>query len=51
MKIREIPVKEKLEYLYSLLSAVLPVVKQIHIEQCSEVELERRLRGEVLMVY
>lgn len=45
VKIREIPVKEKLEYLYCLLSSVLPVVKRIHREQCSEVELERRLRG------
>lgn len=51
MKIREIPVKEKLEYLYCLLSSVLPVVKRIHREQCSEVELERRLRGEMLLMF
>ncbi|KAL3820499.1 hypothetical protein ACJIZ3_006404 [Penstemon smallii] len=44
-RIREIPAKEKLQYLYSLLSAVLPIVKRIHSEQCSEVELEKRLRG------
>ncbi|GFP96346.1 lysine-specific demethylase jmj25 [Phtheirospermum japonicum] len=44
-RIREIPAKDKLQYLYCLLSAVLPVVKQIHSEQCSEVELEKRLRG------
>ncbi|KZV37145.1 hypothetical protein F511_15065 [Dorcoceras hygrometricum] len=44
-RIREIPAKEKLQYLYCLLSAVLPIVKQIHSEQCYEVELEKRLRG------
>ncbi|KAL3615066.1 hypothetical protein CASFOL_040727 [Castilleja foliolosa] len=44
-RIREIPAKEKLQYLHCLLSAVLPVVKQIHSEQCSEVEIEKRLRG------
>ncbi|XP_075523143.1 E3 ubiquitin-protein ligase JMJ24-like isoform X1 [Primulina tabacum] len=44
-RIREIPAKEKLQYLYCLLSAVLPIVKQIHSEQSSEVELEKRLRG------
>ncbi|KAJ4719424.1 lysine-specific demethylase JMJ25 [Melia azedarach] len=45
VRIREIPVLDKLQYLYCLLSAVLPVVKQIHQIQCSEVELEKRLRG------
>ncbi|KAL3616829.1 E3 ubiquitin-protein ligase jmj24 [Castilleja foliolosa] len=45
-RIREIPAKEKLQYLHCLLSAVLPVVKQIHSEQCSEVEIEKRLRAE-----
>ncbi|KVH89577.1 JmjC domain-containing protein [Cynara cardunculus var. scolymus] len=44
-KIRDIPGQEKLEHLFCLLSSVLPVVKQIHFEQCSELELERRLRG------
>ncbi|KAL0407363.1 UNVERIFIED_CONTAM: Lysine-specific demethylase [Sesamum latifolium] len=44
-RIREIPAKDKLQYLYCLLSAVLPIVKRIHSEQCSEVELEKRLRG------
>ncbi|XP_073302831.1 E3 ubiquitin-protein ligase JMJ24-like isoform X1 [Primulina huaijiensis] len=44
-RIREIPAKEKLQYLYCLLSAVLPMVKKIHSEQCSEVQLEKRLRG------
>ncbi|KAK6154706.1 hypothetical protein DH2020_008954 [Rehmannia glutinosa] len=44
-RIREISAKDKLQYLYCLLSAVLPIVKQIHSEQCSEVELEKRLRG------
>lgn len=45
VRIREIPVQDKLQYLHCLLSSVLPVVKQIHYEQCSEVELEKRLRG------
>ncbi|EYU43402.1 hypothetical protein ABFS82_08G143200 [Erythranthe guttata] len=44
-RIREISAKDKLQYLYSLLSAVLPIVKRIHSEQCSEVELEKSLRG------
>ncbi|KAL6553250.1 hypothetical protein OROGR_007092 [Orobanche gracilis] len=44
-RIREIPAKDKLQYLYCLLSAVLPIIKQTHSEQCSEVELEKRLRG------
>lgn len=44
-RIREIPAQNKLQYLYSLLSAVLPVVKHIHNQQCFEVELEKRLRG------
>ncbi|XP_051135650.1 E3 ubiquitin-protein ligase JMJ24 isoform X2 [Andrographis paniculata] len=44
-RIREIPAKDKLQYLYCLLAAVLPIVKQIHAVQCSEVELEKRLRG------
>eukprot|EP00257_Ricinus_communis_P024497 XP_025011911.1 lysine-specific demethylase JMJ25 isoform X1 [Ricinus communis] len=45
VRIREIPVLDKLQYLYCLLSSVLPVVKQIHHEQCSEVELEKKLHG------
>ncbi|GAY57421.1 JmjC domain-containing protein JMJ24 [Citrus sinensis] len=45
VRIREIPVLDKLQHLYCLLSAVLPVVKQIHQIQCSEVELEKKLRG------
>lgn len=48
-RIREIPAKDKLQYLYCLLSAVLPIVKRIHAEQCSEVELEKRLRGMMLI--
>ncbi|KAL1567379.1 lysine-specific demethylase JMJ25-like [Salvia divinorum] len=44
-RIREISAQDKLQYLYCLLSAVLPIVKRIHAEQCSEVELEKRLRG------
>ncbi|XP_021282219.1 lysine-specific demethylase JMJ25 isoform X1 [Herrania umbratica] len=45
VRIREIPVLDKLQYHYGLLSSVLPVVKKIHQEQCSEVELEKRLHG------
>lgn len=44
-RIREIPVLDKLQYLYCLLSSVLPIVKQIHQQQCAEVELEKKLRG------
>ncbi|KAL6538646.1 hypothetical protein OROGR_012634 [Orobanche gracilis] len=44
-RIRQIPAKDKLQYLYCFLSAVLPIVKQTHSVQCSEVELEKRLRG------
>lgn len=39
---------DKLQYLYCLLSSVLPVVKQIHQQQCAEVELEKKLRGKKL---
>ncbi|KAJ6434459.1 hypothetical protein OIU84_018051 [Salix udensis] len=45
VRIREIPVLDKLQYLHCLLSSVLPIVKQIHHEQCFEVKLEQRLRG------
>ncbi|KAK9919858.1 hypothetical protein M0R45_028433 [Rubus argutus] len=45
VRIREIPALDKLQYLHCLLSSVLPVVKQIHQEQCFEVELEKKLRG------
>lgn len=51
MRIREIPVLEKLQHLYCLLSAVLPLVKQIHQIQCSEVELEKKLRGKKLLMF
>ncbi|TYH59963.1 hypothetical protein ES332_D08G259200v1 [Gossypium tomentosum] len=44
VRIREIPVLDKLQYHYCLLASVLPVIKKIHQEQCSEVELERKLR-------
>lgn len=47
VRIREIPVLDKLQFLHVLLSAVLPVVKQIHCEQCYEVELEKKLRGKM----
>ncbi|XP_047307879.1 lysine-specific demethylase JMJ25 isoform X2 [Impatiens glandulifera] len=44
-RIREISVQDKLQYLHCLLSSVLPVIKNIHHQQCFEVELERKLRG------
>ncbi|KAF6148479.1 hypothetical protein GIB67_038834, partial [Kingdonia uniflora] len=44
-KIREIAVSDKLQYSYNILSSILPVVKQIYSDQCSELELESRLRG------
>ncbi|CDY32148.1 BnaCnng06570D [Brassica napus] len=45
VRIQGIPVLQKLQYLYRLLSAVLPVIKQIHLDQCTELELEKKLRG------
>lgn len=48
-KIRVIPAQDKLEHLFCLLSSVLPVVKQIHADQCSELELERKIRGKMHM--
>lgn len=51
VRIREIPVIDKLQYLYCLLSSVLPVVKQIHHEQCSEVELEKKFRGKMILIF
>lgn len=46
VRIQAVPVLDKLQYLYRLLSSVLPVIKQIHLDQCTELELEKRLRGE-----
>ncbi|KAI3737456.1 hypothetical protein L2E82_27459 [Cichorium intybus] len=46
-KILEIPAQDKLEHLFCLLSSVLPVIKQIHFEQCSELELERKPRADL----
>ena len=48
VRIREIPVLDKLQYLYRLLSSVLPVIKQIHVQQCFEVKLEKRMQGMIL---
>ncbi|XP_043724976.1 lysine-specific demethylase JMJ25-like [Telopea speciosissima] len=45
VRIQEITARDKLLYLYGILSAVLPIVKQIHSEQCSELEIETRLHG------
>lgn len=50
-RIKDIQAKDKLQYLYCLLSAVLPIVKRIHAEQCSEVELEKRLQGMMLLCF
>ncbi|XP_068658747.1 E3 ubiquitin-protein ligase JMJ24-like [Aristolochia californica] len=45
LRIREIAPRDKLQYLHRLLSLVLPVIKQIHLEQSFELELETRARG------
>ncbi|KAJ4866190.1 RING-type protein [Raphanus sativus] len=45
VRMQAVPVLDKLKYLYRLLSSVLPVIKQIHLDQCTELELEKRLRG------
>ncbi|KAJ4952766.1 hypothetical protein NE237_029598 [Protea cynaroides] len=45
VRIQEIPARDKLLYLHGILSAVLPVVKQVYSEQCSELEIETRLHG------
>ncbi|GAB2277475.1 hypothetical protein Dimus_012182 [Dionaea muscipula] len=49
-RIREIPLLDKLQYLYLLLSSVLPVVKQINQEQCAEVDLEKKLHGAEVVI-
>lgn len=48
VRIREIPVQNKLLYLFYVLSSVLPIVKKIHKEHCSEVDLETRVHGKDL---
>ncbi|OVA07109.1 zinc finger protein [Macleaya cordata] len=45
VRIREIGAPDKLQYLYCLLSSILPVIKQIHSDQCFELELNTRLNG------
>lgn len=45
VRIRKIPTQDKLQYLHSILSSVLPIVMQIHHDQCLEVELEKKLRA------
>lgn len=45
-KIQELASLDKLRYLHRLLSFLLPVLKQIHSEQCFELELEARVNGE-----
>ncbi|XP_010242027.1 PREDICTED: lysine-specific demethylase JMJ25 [Nelumbo nucifera] len=45
VRIRDIAVQDKLQYLHCLLSSVLPVIKQIHSEQSSEMEIETKLHG------
>lgn len=44
-KIQEMASLDKLRYLHRLLSFLLPVLKQIHSEQCFELELEARVNG------
>lgn len=50
VRIREIPILDKLKYLHCLLSSVLPVIKQIHHVQASEVELEKSLHGRMFVI-
>ncbi|XP_068663362.1 E3 ubiquitin-protein ligase JMJ24-like isoform X2 [Aristolochia californica] len=45
VRIREIAPRDKLQYLHRLLFLVLPVIKQIHLEQSFELELETRVLG------
>ncbi|CAN6468810.1 unnamed protein product [Victoria cruziana] len=45
VKIHEIAAKDKLQHLHRLLSLVLPLLKQIHKEQCLEIEVEKRVKG------
>ncbi|KAK9086461.1 hypothetical protein Syun_028855 [Stephania yunnanensis] len=44
-RLREISVSNKLKYLHCLLSSILPVIKQIHADQCFEKELETKIYG------
>ncbi|PIA45936.1 hypothetical protein AQUCO_01600289v1 [Aquilegia coerulea] len=44
-RIKEIAVTDKLQYFHCLLSAILPVVKHIHHDQCFEMELETKIHG------
>ena len=44
-KVQEIAGIDKLRYLHSLLSFVLPVLKQIYSEQCFEIAVETRVHG------
>ncbi|KAK1293248.1 Growth-regulating factor 1 [Acorus calamus] len=45
VRIREMAGLDKLRYLHSLLSFVVPVLKQIHAEQHYELELEKKVHG------
>ncbi|CAN6320013.1 unnamed protein product [Urochloa humidicola] len=44
-RVQEIPVVDKLRYLHCLLAYVLPVLKQIYSDQCSEIGVETRSSG------
>ncbi|KAJ6853781.1 lysine-specific demethylase JMJ25 [Iris pallida] len=44
-KIQDLTGIEKLQYLHTLLSCVLPALKQIYSEQCFEIEVEKRTNG------
>ncbi|KAH9322173.1 hypothetical protein KI387_016812, partial [Taxus chinensis] len=48
-RIQETDSTEKLHYLHYFLSMVLPVLKQIHKEQCLEQEVEAKIQGEPAM--
>jgi len=41
---------EKIQYLHYFLSMALPVLKQIHRDECLELEAEAKIQGEYLVV-
>ncbi|KAI3890234.1 hypothetical protein MKX03_035170 [Papaver bracteatum] len=45
VKIQEIGGPDKLQHLYCLLSSISPVIKQIHSDQCLELELDAKVHG------
>lgn len=41
------PSIKRLQYLHSLLSFTLPVLKKIHSEQCAELDIENKVNGKI----